>query len=224
MRIYQLSKVVLSVKNNPAKFLNGITANTLDKPQNAFVDFHGKIVATFDQVQGGPDEHLIVMEQAFLDSLMRHLERYIMLSKAVVKKTSTRVYFDLDGSYTRGAEEFLIPQQKGQLVLTKKDLPGSVTAEEFTLFRLKNNIPFHGIDYQNDFLLNVDEERSVSFIKGCFLGQEFLSKVHSRSKPSWKLVVKAEEDYNSEEKQKMTSKTRDPETGKTIGFVFTSNL
>ena len=53
MRLHQLNKAVLSVKNNAAKFLNGITSNTLDQPRNAFLDLHGKIVAVFDQVKSG---------------------------------------------------------------------------------------------------------------------------------------------------------------------------
>ena len=224
LKLYRLNKIVLRIKNNPAKFLNGITANTLEAPHSAFVDFHGKVIATFDQIAVGADEQLIVIEQQLLDLLMQHLERYIKLSKAVVEKADYHVYFDLGGSYKREEGEYVIPQKKGQLILTKKDLPVVISEEEFTLFRLQNNIPLQGADYKDDFLLNVSETEHVSFTKGCFLGQEFLSKVHNRSKPSWKLVVKAEDEASEEERVKMTSRARDPKTGKTLGFVFVSTL
>jgi hypothetical protein len=55
------------------------------------------------------------------------------------------------------------------------------------------------------------------------LGQEPISKVYNRSKPSWKLVVRFEDDCAPEEKGRMTSKMKDPETGKALGFVFVSN-
>ena len=223
MRLYRLEKIVLNIRNNAEKFLHGITSNTLDKPHNAFLDFHGKIVATFDQIQVEADKYLIVIEEKFLDSLMQHLERYIKLSKTIVEKEDYRVYFDLDGDYEKNEGEFLIPQKKGQLVITRKDLKSTVSDEEFTLFGLKNNIPIHGMDYQNELLLNVDEKDFVSFTKGCFLGQEFISKVHSRSKPSWKLVVKSHDQCDETEKEKMTSKAVDPATGKTIGFIFVGN-
>jgi folate-binding Fe-S cluster repair protein YgfZ len=73
-------------------------------------------------------------------------------------------------------------------------------------------------------LLNVSErEDLVSFTKGCFLGQEPISKVHNRSKPTWKLVVKSAEDCPPEERSKMTSQAIDPQTKKTRGFVFVKN-
>ena len=220
MRLYRLSKIVLRIKNNPAKFLNGITANTLEAPRNAFVDFHGKIIVTFDQISVNGDEHLIILEEKFLNVLMEHLARYIMLSKALIEKTDYRVYFDLEGSYKREEGEYIVPQRKGQLVLAKKNLPANISEKEFTLFRLQNDIPLHGVDYKDDFLLNVSETEHVSFEKGCFLGQEFLAKVHSRSKPSWKLVVKAEDEASEEERTKMTSKARDPKTGKVLGLFL----
>ncbi len=224
MRFYKLQKVALKISNNPAKFLNGITSNALDRPRSAFVDFHGKIVATFDQLSIDGENHLIVVEEIVLDSLMKHLERYILLSKAIVERQDCKVYFDLDGTYKKNGDAHVIPQRKGQLVLTRENLENTVAAEDFTLFRLQNNIPVQGIEYNNDFLLNVDESEFVSFTKGCFLGQEFLSKVHNRSKPSWKLVAKFEDDCTAEEKQKMTSKTLDPQAQKILGFVFVSNL
>jgi len=96
------------------------------------------------------------------------------------------------------------------------------TEKEFLLFRLRHNIPLHGIDYKDEMILNVGYDR-VSLTKGCYLGQEFVSKVHSRAKPTWKLVVKSEDECSDEEKAKMTSKVADPSSGKTMGFVFVKN-
>lgn len=222
MPLYKLTKIVLSVSNNPAGFLNGITSNTLDWPRNAFLDLHGKIIAVFDQIKVNDNRYLLVLEEKFHDLLMGHIERYTKLSKAVVKREDYGVYFDLVGDYRQSEGEYLIPQRKGQLVITQKNLQKNVSAEEFILFRLKNNIPLHGTDFNNEFLLNVDENEFVSYTKGCFLGQEPISKVHNRSKPSWKLVVVSEDECSIEERGKMTSKTPDPETGKTLGFVFVS--
>ena len=81
-----------------------------------------------------------------------------------------------------------------------------------------------GIDYQaDDFILNIDEHTFISYTKGCFLGQEPVAKVHNRSKPTKKLIVKSQEDCTTEEKEKMTSKVKDPQTGSIKGFVFVKN-
>ncbi|MFA5059139.1 MAG: hypothetical protein WC676_00730 [Candidatus Omnitrophota bacterium] len=222
-KLYALDKAVLGVSGNSEKFLNGITSNTLDKPRNAFLAVHGKIIATFDQVKAGDDKFLIVIEHGALQGLLTHLDKFIRLSKAVVQKEDNRVYFDLTESYRGEKGECLIPQKKGQLIITKKDLLSNVSDEEFTLFRLQNNIPVHGVDYKDDLLLNVDEYEFVSYTKGCFLGQELIAKVHNRSKPSWKLVVKFEADGDEGQRQKMTSRIQDPQTKKTMGFVFVPN-
>ena len=249
MKIYKLNKAVISIRNNPSQFLNGLTANTLDKPKNAFLDVHGKIIATFDQLKINDDEFFIVLERPLAETVLKHLDRFAKLNKVVIQEKDLKVYFDLDGTYKnfnfRHSEErsdeesqrkeilrfaqndereFLIPQKCGQLVISPKDLENTISEEEFTLFRLRNNIPIHGIDYQNEMLLNVDEHEYISFTKGCFLGQELVAKVHNRSKPTWKLVVKYEDDRSREQRQEMTSRMMDPATNRIFGFAFVKNM
>ena len=224
MKLFQTNKLVLSLKNNVSQFLNGLSSNSLDQPQNAFLNVHGRIVATFDQIKIKEDELLLVMEKPFVEEVLLHLERFAKLSNVTIeRKEAYKVYFDLEGNYQTKPGEFSIKQKKGQLIITEKNLPSNIVEEEFTIFRLKNNIPLHGVDYKDELLLNVSEEDFVSYTKGCYLGQEPISKVHSRSKPSWKLVVKYENDCTEEEKAKITSKVMDPGKKKYLGFVFVSN-
>lgn len=225
MRLYPLStKAVLAVHNNAALFLNGLTTNTPDKPRNAFVTIHGRIVAAFDQYRISDDEFEIVLERAFVDPLRTHLERYLRLSGARVEKLDRHVYFDVDGGggpLPAGCRA--IAQNKGRVVISQEALAADVSDEEFTLFRLQNNIPVQGVDYADEFLLNVGDDEFVSYAKGCFLGQEPIAKVHNRSKPTWKLVVRYEDECGPEEKQKMTSRVVDPQTRRWMGFVFVPN-
>ena len=228
MKIYELNKAVLSVANNPSPFLNGLTANTLDKPKNAFLDVHGKIIATFDQLRINDDEFFIVIERPFVEAVYKHLERFAKLNKVVIQEKDLKVYFDLDGSYSLSFggdnKEFVIPQKVGRLIVSPKNLESTISEEEFTLFRLQNNIPIHGVDFQNEMLLNVNEQEYISFTKGCFLGQELVAKVHNRSKPTWKLMVKYEDDSAQEQRQDMTSRMRDPGTNRIFGFAFVKNI
>lgn len=223
MRIYPSTKIVFSIRNNAAQFLNGLTSNTLDQPQNAFLTIHGRIVATFDQVKTGEDQVLICVENLYADAVMRHVERYLKLSKTEMVRENLRAYFDLDAESRPGPDEWVIPQKKGQLVISPKTLEAAVSTEEFTRFRLANAISLQGVDYTDEFLLNVSDMEFVSYTKGCFLGQEPVAKVHNRSKPTWKLAVRYEDECSDEEKSKMTSKLTDPRTGRGQGFVFVGN-
>ena len=208
MKIYQLESKVISFQNHPELFLNGLTSNDMTAPHNAFLNLHGRIIATFDQVKMSDDEIWIVVANSAVEPLAQHLDRYLKLGGVTMQKRDEKVYFDLDNA--------------AQLVVSQNEYPSSVSEDEFRLFRLKNNIPLHCVDYTDEMILNVGYD-FVSFTKGCYLGQEFVSKVHNRSKPTWKLVVKAEEECSEEEKAKLTSKVFDPQSGKALGFVFVKN-
>ena len=80
MKLYKLNKIVLQIKNNVAQFLQGLTSNDLDKPQNAFVNINGRIVATFDQLRLSDEEFLILIEEPFVDGLLKHIDRFVKLS------------------------------------------------------------------------------------------------------------------------------------------------
>ena len=151
MKTYKLNKAILSVRNNAAEFLNGLTANSLDTPHNAFLDIHGKIIATFDQVKVGDDQYFLLIEASFVESVLRHLRKYALLSHTEIKIEEHRdVFFDLDDTYVIDRDECHIPQKKGKIIITRPEKgASSISAEEFTLFRLKHHIPWHGIDYRD---------------------------------------------------------------------------
>ena len=224
MKLYPLStRAVLAIHNNAAQFLNGLTSNSSDKPRNAFVNIHGRIVATFDQYRISDDEFVIAVEQAFVDSLLAHLDKYARLSGVRIEQLDRYVYFDVAGDGAPPAGSLVIAQGKGRIIISENKLPTDVSVEEFTLFRVKNNIPVQGIDFRDEFLLNVGDDEFVSYAKGCFLGQEPISKVHNRSKPTWKLVVREKDECAADEQQKMTSVVVDPATRRAKGFVFIRN-
>ena len=225
MKLYKLDKTVLSVKNNAEKFLNGITANSLEAPQNAFVNIHGRIIATFDQLKVGDDEYWLAIDAPYVKDVLAHVDRYARLSQTAIVQKDLEVFFDLNGEFSLNPDERAIPQKSGRLILTKPGVrKGNISDEELTLFRINHHIPMMGVDFkQDEFLLNVSEIDFVSFTKGCFLGQEPISKVHNRAKPTWKLVVKFEDESSAEKKAKMPSKVRDSQSGRMKGFVFVKN-
>ncbi len=223
MRIYLTSQKVLSFrKQGVADFLNGLTANDMDAPRNAFLTIHGRIVATCAQILKSTDECYIIVEEDFVQPLLEHLDRYIKLGGVQVNRLDLRVYHDLDGALTlENADMVTLPA--GRLVITDTEVETTVGDEEYDLFRLKNNLPRQGIDYRDEMLLNVDTSAFVSFTKGCFLGQEPISKVHNRSKPTWRLVVKPVDACSEEERSKITTRAVDPAEQREYGFVFEKN-
>ena len=202
MRIYRLDKKVLIFKNNATDFLNGLTSNTLDATKNAFLNQQGRIIATCDQKPLADDAYLILIEAFAYDRLMQHMDKFLKLNPIHVEVLQHYVYCDCDGDMPLKDNDQLIGQKFGRLVITSRDLDNTLSQQQFNAFRWKHHIPIHGVDYDDQFILNVSDE-FVSFTKGCFLGQELVAKVYHRSKPSWSLVI---------EKNELT--------GQPKGFVF----
>jgi len=199
----------LVITGNAAGFLNGITSNALDAPLNAFLNQHGRVIATFRPKKISDDEFLISVPMVAVEALLKHLERYAKLARVTLKPSAQTAYIDVDTA---------------QIVWSSGPETNAVSEEEFTLFRLNHDMPLMGIDYQADeFILNIHEFNYTSYTKGCFLGQEPVAKVHNRSKPTRKLVVISEDQCTPEDATKMTSKAFDPVARKTKGFVFVTN-
>ncbi|OGX28143.1 MAG: hypothetical protein A3D10_07635 [Omnitrophica WOR_2 bacterium RIFCSPHIGHO2_02_FULL_48_11] len=225
MKIYKSNKTVLSLRNNAVAFLNGLTSNAMDKPWNAFVDIHGMIISVFDQLVLNEEEVLAVIDKDRVEAVLTHLDRYMRVSGVKAEKKDWNAYFDCEGNVPLAEGDYSIPQKKGRLIVTARQLHPTLNEKAFRLFRVQNNIPLQGVDFKvGEFLLNVSETDHVSYTKGCFLGQEPISKVHSRSRPTWKLMVKAESDCTDEEKAKMTSKVTEPGTRRIKGFVLAKNV
>lgn len=190
MRLYKCPKTVLRFGPKASGFLMAYTSNTPDRPRTAFLSKEGKIMAVADQIQLTPDESLIVVEAPFAKRLLSHLEPFLNLSETQVQADSSlNVYFDLEGSYGASDGEWVVPQKKGQLVLTSNMLTAAVTEEEFKKFRVEADIPVQGLDFDDEMLLCVGDEEFVSYTKGCYLGQEIIARVHFRSAPPKRLVA-----------------------------------
>jgi folate-binding protein YgfZ len=187
------------------------------------VDLKGRIVAVADQAMLSAQEILLVIEGRFLERLRNHLEKYLFLMDTKLEEEIKSVYFDLEGSYVKGADETVIPQKKGALVVTDKAAGAHVSEEEFTLFRVQNFIPIQGIDFDRELLLEVCDEEYVSYTKGCYLGQEIIARVHHRSRPARRLIVLREDLVSLKGGTELTSKVRDPQTGQIFGFSFVKN-
>lgn len=203
------------------KFLDSLSCNTGEATQNAFLDRFGKIVATFEQHRIDDEHFLLLIEQSTYEQLLNHLQKYLKLAQVSLTALEHHVYLALDthSASAVARDEYAVPYGTGLLIIRKKSLPTNVSEEEYTLFRITNKIPLQGLDYDTEMILNIFPEGYVSYTKGCYLGQEVIAKVHNLAEPPNKLVVKYEDECTANEKKKMTSKVKEPQTGRIKGFV-----
>ncbi len=223
MRLAPLDKAVLRLENRAAGFLKAYATNTPDRPLTAFVDLKGRIVAVCDQLLVSEDAALLTVGRPFVARLTAHLEKYLALWEGTLREEPFSVYHDLDGGSTSLTTHWTVPQKTGKLLINPRPLAATVAPEEYALFRVENARPLQGVDYDEEMLLNVFDGEAVSYEKGCFLGQEILARVHHRSKPPKKLVVRYRDQAGPEEGRRMTSVVREPGSGREKGFLFVDN-
>jgi tRNA-modifying protein YgfZ len=213
--------MLLRFRNQAARFVKDYATNTVKAPRSAFVDAKGRIVAMFDQHKVSDDEMWVIIEGRFRDRLMDHLYKYLYITDTKAEPDpKMNIYWDLDGDGEPPEDAVVIPQWAGKMWLTAAKLPADVSKADMTLFRVVNGIPWQGEDYDQEMLLTVADEEVVSYLKGCYLGQETVARVHYRGRPPKKLVVKMLRDCTPEQRPLMTSRVTHPATGEITGFVF----
>lgn len=223
MALYALKKHILSLTPKPRDFLQGLSSNVWDAPQNAFLDTRGRIVATADQLRITDDEVWEIVEEPFAERLKTHLAKYLLLGDTRLESVSGwRAYYDPDGDHELPAGARVLVQKAGQVLLSQTELEDSVSDEEFVRFRLDHGIAVQGMDYDEEMLLNLGDERYVSYSKGCFLGQEIIARVRYRAKPPRKLCV-VEMKEGDPKLGLLTSRLRDEAAGVIKGFLFREN-
>ena len=187
MRIFPLSNYyVLSVSPDAEKFLSGLTTNTTTAEQNACIDKFGRIVATFWQEKINDNEIHLILDKRAAAPLLEHVKKHLALTNTKIqRKAALHVYYDLEN------RKVILSAEKWESNANENNAKAVVSEEEFTQFRLQNNIPLQFVDFTNEMILNVSYD-FVSFTKGCYLGQEVVARVHHLGKPPKKLVAEME--------------------------------
>ncbi len=221
--MHKLDAVVYCLEHNVAKFLQGMAANHLDAQENAFVDVSGRVIATFFQRSIDGDHWLICVSRFAENAVNKHIAKYARLTKTRYEKWTHQVYVDSDLDRALKPNEHRLTSSWGMLLITDRDDVAIHDEEATRAWRVLNHMPWHGVDYHQEMLLNIHAERYVAFDKGCFLGQEILSRVHFKSKPPKKLIVVYKEDCSEQDQSLITSLGPCLETGQLKGFLFVNN-
>ena len=151
------------------------------------------------------------------------MKKYLFISEVRVREADWKVYHILGVAPRSSESGYQFPYRGGQIVVTEKSMNPNVDDEEYLKYRLDHGIALQGVDYDQEMLLNLNDEHLVCYTKGCYLGQEIIARVHFRSKPPKKLKVCFESEVTPEKRVQMTSRCFDHERNELRGFVFLQN-
>jgi folate-binding protein YgfZ len=181
------------------KFLQGLITNDIERAREhraihaGLLTPQGKILCEFFVVPDG-DGFLLEAPQASLPELLKRLNFYRLRAAVEIKEAAFKVVACWGGDpiAVEGAVAFVDPRtpELGARVLLPKPLTleimgcGSTNETDYHAMRIAQGVPEGGRDfaYGEAFPHEVlfDQLHGVDFNKGCFVGQEVVSRMEHR--------------------------------------------
>jgi len=187
MPIAQLDRTVFRLSNKDggegvAAWLDGLTTNSLTAPINfaALLTPQGKIIADFFVTHDG-DTLRLDTPVKFADALFKRLRMYRLRAPIEIETTELNVYAIWNGEGDEGHADPRLPAL-GRRLITDAYLGGSLDEDgDYNAHRLSLGVVDSAYDFETATTFpadaNMDLMQGVDFKKGCFIGQEVVSRM-----------------------------------------------
>lgn len=173
-------------------FLDGLSTNKIESScSTVFTTTSAKIIDVVDVIEVG-DNLAVVGYGPYKDKVLAHLQPRILQQNVAIRDITAinNVYLSTEN---HPAEPGITVTRSflGWILVTsvKNSLKESMTFDQFTEYRSKNMIPYQGHEITSDVHpFNCGLEELVHEAKGCYIGQEILTRMRSRGKMGKQLV------------------------------------
>jgi folate-binding protein YgfZ len=190
MPIAKLDRTVISVAGETAlAFLDGLITNNLDNVLTfaALLTPQGKIIADFFVHKKSDQEFLIETPAKFGKTLLMRLKMYKLRAKIDLDDVSddVDVYAFWGGQGDAGLADPRHPDLGQRLIAESGSLSPENSPTDYDAHRLSLGIPESVWDFETEKVFpadaNMDRLSGVDFKKGCFVGQEVVSRMHRKT-------------------------------------------
>lgn len=185
MPIANLNRKVIKISGEGVtEWLSGLITNNLGADINfaALLTPQGKIIADFFVVRDN-ESWLIDVAEPYAQALVKRLSMYRLRAPIDVETTDKEVFAAWDGTGEEGHADPRAPFL-GRRIYTDY-LEASVGIEAYDEHRLSFGIPDSNFDFQTAQIFpagaNMDLLSGVDFKKGCFVGQEVVSRMYRKT-------------------------------------------
>ena len=185
MPIAKLNRTVIRLSGEGlVPWLDGLITNNLEADMTfaALLTPQGKIIADFFVIKDGEDV-LIDTPAKFGAGLIKRLTMYRLRAKIEITETDLSIYAAWDGT---GDEGHADPRDAklGQRIISG-DLEATHSEDDYDQHRLALGIPDSQWDFDTAEMfpadMNMDLLAGVDFKKGCFVGQEVVSRMKRKT-------------------------------------------
>ena len=190
MPIAKLDRTIISVTGETARdFLDGLITNNLDAEMTfaALLTPQGKIIADFFIHKKSDQEFLIETAKKFGKTLLMRLKMYKLRAKMDLEDVSKQfdVYALWNGEGEIGVEDPRLETLGRRLLAEKGALELEGNGVDYNAHRLRLSIPDSQWDFESESVFghdaNMDRLNGIDFKKGCFVGQEVVSRMHRKT-------------------------------------------
>lgn len=175
----RLSRTVFHLSGEGVEdWLAGLVTNSLDQDITfaALLTPQGKIIADFF-IHKEEDDFLLETPTKFADNLHKRLRMYRLRAPIEIQQTELHAYAVWDEEDMPGRTDPRLPAL-GNRVLTENPLPDNA---DYNAHRLSLGVPESQWDFETTKVFpadaNMDLLNGVNFSKGCFVGQEVVSRM-----------------------------------------------
>jgi len=193
MGLFQLDSYVLLLSGNDClTFIDGLSTNKVTGTcTTVFTDQNAKIIDMVDVITVGQNIAL-VGHAGYKDILLSHLISKILQQDVTLRDITpnNKVYLSTE-QWTEREGITVVQTFRGWLIVASHAFPleSTMTLEEFNDYRIENMIPHQGYEITpNVHPFNCGLEHLVHEAKGCYIGQEILTRMRSRNKMGKQLI------------------------------------
>ena len=251
---YQSKRGLIKVWGKEAvQFLNGLITNDIAKLAD-----HAEMSAAFPNAQGRTlalvrvmrkdDAFLFETEEATREKVYNNLFRFTFAGDFFVEDLSEKFqYLEVQSPKSKVqspseivfqssfGNDYFVPIETADILANQLQAQGliEISDELHEVLRIENGVPVYGIDVDETTIVPELGDQSISYQKGCYIGQEIIARIHFRghvAKQLRGLIFDDEHAYaepNDELKNpdgknagKLTSVAFSPKFGKFIALGF----
>ena len=187
MRVFQLDSYVLLLSGKDClKFIDGLSTNKVEGTcTTVFTKSNAKIIDMVEVIVVG-ENIAIVGHNQYKKNLLDHLNSRILQQDVSMRDISdfNKVYISFD-EYPMSNEITVVQTFRGWILVapTSQQVESTLTEKEFNQYRVDHLIPHQGFEITPaHHPFNCGLHNLVHEAKGCYIGQEILTRMRSRNK------------------------------------------
>ena len=194
MGIFQLEAYVFILSGTDRwTFLDGLSTNKVDQScTTVLTTTQAKIIDVIDVIEVG-ENIAIIGHGPYKEDVLRHLQPRILQQDVNIRDISSLNYVYVSTEQFPVSKGLTVTQSfLGWLIVTSRSTPlnPTMSQEEFDDYRIQNLIPFQQKEISNTVHpFNCGLAQYVHEAKGCYIGQELLTRMRSRGKMGKQLMT-----------------------------------